>query len=78
MYGNVALSISSSSFTSCYTSAKVSAMLGVMVHGAVRVGCHACMRVCMYLWWSLQSSPSPPDELHGRHLHAQRYYIVPS
>ena len=51
MYGNVALSISSSSFTSCYTivgvvSAWLGAMVhGAMVHGAVRVGGHACMHI---------------------------------
>ena len=43
MFGNAAVVISSSSFTSCYTSGKVSAWLGVMVHGASRVGGHECM-----------------------------------
>ena len=67
MYGYKALAISLSSFTLCYASGGVSALLGVMVHGASRVACHAYT----YLWWSLQSLHSPPDEVHGHHLHAQ-------
>ena len=43
MLENAALSISSSRFTSCYTSGGVSTWLGVMVHAAVRVGDYACM-----------------------------------
>ena len=51
MYGIAALAISSSSFTLCYTivgvvSAWLGAMVhGVMVHGAVRAGGHACMHI---------------------------------
>ena len=67
MDGNAAVTISRSSFILCYTSGKVSALLGDMVHGAPRVGCHAYT----YLWWSLQSLHSPPDKVHGHHLHAQ-------
>ena len=76
MHGNAALTISSSTFTLCYTSGKVSAWLGVMVHGAVKVG--DAMRVHTYLWWFLQSSPSTPVDVHGQHLHAQRHCIVSS
>ena len=43
MCGNAAVSISSSSFTSCRANGGVSAWLGVMVHGASRVGGHAYM-----------------------------------
>ena len=45
MYGNAAVAISGSNFTLCYTSGGVSAWLGVMVHGALRVGDYACMHV---------------------------------
>ena len=78
MYGHAAVTISSSGFTMCFTSGGVSAWLGVMVHGALRVGDYACMHVRMCMWWSLQSSPSAHDEVHGHHLHAQRSCIVPS
>ena len=45
MNGNAALSISSSSFASCYSSGGVSAWLGVMVHGTLRLGADACMYI---------------------------------
>ena len=47
VFGYEAVSMISSRFTSCYASGGVSAWLAiaVMVHGAVRVGCHACMYI---------------------------------
>ena len=50
MLGNAAVSISSSSFTSCYTSGGVSAWLGVIVHGASRVGSHECMYILVVVF----------------------------
>ena len=50
VYGYAAVVISSSSFTSCYTSGQVSARLGVIVHGASRVGGHAFMYILVVVF----------------------------